>query len=285
MTRGNFSPEDVKNQTEGAVRRAAAHPWVERLARFGIASKGIVYAIAGVLATQAAFGAGGKITDTEGALQTILTQPFGKFLLSAIAIGLIGYVLWRFVQAITDPENKGSDLKGIVQRIGYAINGIVYAGLALTAVKLALGSSGGGGGNSTQDWTARLLAQPFGQWLVGMLGAFTLGMGLYQLYQAYRAKFRGELKWQEMSDRERTWATRLGRFGLAARGIVFGVTGFFFIQAARQSDAKEVRGLGGVLVAIAQQPYGPILLGLVALGLVAYGLYMAVQARYRRVVT
>lgn len=284
MTRGNFSPEDVKNQASRAARRAAAHPWVERLARFGIASKGIVYAIAGVLATQAAFGAGGKITDTEGALQTILTQPFGKFLLSAIAIGLIGYVLWRFVQAITDPENKGSDLKGILQRIGYAINGIVYAGLALTAVGLVLGS-GGGGGDSRQDWTARLLAQPFGQWLVGIIGAFTIGMGLYQLYQAYRAKFRGELKWQEMSENERTWATRLGRFGLAARGIVFGVTGFFFIQAARQSDAKEVRGLGGVLVAIAQQPKGPILLGAIALGLVAYGIYMAVQARYRRVVT
>jgi Domain of Unknown Function (DUF1206) len=285
MTRRDFSTGNIKERAEQTARGAAAHPWVEKLARFGIASKGVVYAIAGILATGTALGVGGKITDTTGVLQTIVTQPFGKFLLSLIAIGLIGYVIWRFVQAITDPENKGRDAKGIAQRVGYALNGVIYAGLAFTAVKLALGTGGAGNSNASQDWTARLLAQPFGQWLVGMVGVFILGTGFYQLYEAYKAKFRRELRWGEMSQTERTWVTRLGRFGLAARGIVFGVTGLFFIIAARQSDPTEVRGLGGVLAAIAQQPYGPWLLGLVALGLIAYGIYMLVQARYRRVVT
>ncbi|PIG94761.1 DUF1206 domain-containing protein [Gloeocapsopsis sp. IPPAS B-1203] len=256
--------------------------WIERLARFGLAAKGVVYGIVGLLAAQAAFGTGGRTTDTEGALQTIINQPFGQLLLAVVAIGLMGYVLWRFVQAIKDPENKGSDAKGILQRIGYATTGVIYAGLALSAVKLILGS-GGSSSDSTQDWTARLLAQPFGQWLVGTGGAFVIGMGFYQFYRAFTAKFRKKLDLHELSDTEQMWIITIARFGLFARGVVFCVIGFFLIQAARQSDASEVRGLGEALQALAQQPYGSWILGIVALGLVAYGINMIVQARYRRI--
>jgi hypothetical protein len=256
--------------------------WVDRLARFGYAAKGIVYSLIGLLAVQTVIGAGGQTTDAQGALKTISRQPLGQFLLLLIGIGLIGYVVWRFVQAIQDPEHHGSDGKGIAQRLGYGISGIIYAGLAWTALQLAFGGSSGGNSNSTQDWTARLLSQPFGRWLVGLLGAFIIGLGIYQLYKAYTAKFRNKLKLREMSHEEETWAMRTGRCGLAARGIVFGLIGIFLIQAARQYDPNQAIGLDGALQTLAQQPYGPWLLGIVALGLVAYGIYMIVQARYRR---
>lgn len=259
--------------------------WVERLARFGYLAKGIVYAIVGILAVQAALGTGGKTTNAKGALGAIAAQPFGKFLLVLLVIGLIGYVVWRFIQAIKDPEHRGNDPQSLGRRIGSAISGLIYAGLAWTAIRLIMGSGGGGSGSSSQqDWTARLLSQPFGQWLVGLIGAFIIGFGFYQLYRAYKAKFRKEMKLREMSPTEETWATRLGRFGEAARGIVFIIIGFFLLQAARHSDASEVRGLDGALQALAQQPYGPWLLGIVALGLVAYGIHMGVQARYRRII-
>lgn len=162
------------------TQQLTRHPtvWIERLARFGYASKGVVYGIVGLLAAQAASGEGGKTTDTRGALRTILTQPFGKVLLSLVAIGLMGYVLWRFVETIKDPDNKGKDAKGLAQRLGYAVNGLIYAGLAFSAISLVLGS-GSGSSNSTEDWTAILLSQPFGQWLVGTVGAFVIGLGFY----------------------------------------------------------------------------------------------------------
>ena len=256
--------------------------WVERLARFGYAAKGVVYGIVGLLAAQAAFGTGGKTTDTKGALQEIVTQPFGKVLLGVVAIGLFGYVLWQFVQAIKDPEHKGRDTKGILQRIGYAISGIIYAGLALSAVRIILGSASGNS-NSTQDWTARLLSQPFGQWLVGTVGAFIIGLGFYQFYKAFTTKFRKEFNLSELSDTEQKWVKAICRFGLAARGVVFCLIGFFLIQAARKSDAGEAGGLGEALETLREQPYGAWLLGIVALGLIAYGIYMVMQARYRRI--
>ncbi|MBE9224820.1 DUF1206 domain-containing protein [Phormidium sp. LEGE 05292] len=265
---------------EQQARQVAADPWVEKLARLGLVSKGIVYSIVGFLAAQAAFGAGGRTTDTAGALETIVTQPFGQFLLALVCIGFIGYTLWRFLEAFFNPENQG-----IGGRLGSFVSGVIYASLAFTAAKLALGYGGTTGGDATQDWTGRFLAQPFGQWLVGIAGAFIIGMGFYEMYKAYKAKFREYLKWQEMAQNERNWATRLGRLGYAARGVVFIAIGFFLIQAARLSNPNEARGFGGALAALAGQPYGPWILGLVAIGLLAYGIYTFVEAKYRRIRT
>jgi hypothetical protein len=127
------------------------------------------------------------------------------------------------------------------------------------------------------------MAQPFGRWLGVVAGAVIVGTGLYQLHKAYRADCRDELKSGEMGARENKWASRIGRIGYAARGVVFGVIGVFLAQAALQTDPDEARGLGGALETLARQPFGPYVLGAVALGLVAYGVFMFVMARYRRI--
>jgi hypothetical protein len=281
----NMKPD--KSSTDNikqSIRQAASHAWFERLARLGYASKGLVYFIVGFLAAQAAFSMGGRTTDTSGALSEIVNQPFGKFLLFLVTIGIIGYALWRIVQTILDPEHQGQkvDAKRIAQRIGYALSALGYAGLALTAVKLIMGS-GGGNSNRTEDLTAQILAQPFGQWLVGLAGSIVIGVGFSYFYEAYKAKFRRHFKLDEMSQTEQTWATRLGRFGIAARGVVFVIIGFFLIQAARLSDASQTKGLGDVLGILAQQPFSPVILGIVPLGLIAYGIYSVIEARYRKI--
>ncbi|MEG4404849.1 DUF1206 domain-containing protein [Microcoleus sp. MON2_D5] len=280
MKRDNSPTDSIKD----SIGQAASHPWFERLARLGYASKGLVYFIVGFLAAQAAFSTGGRTTDTSGALSEIVNQPFGKILLFLVTIGIIGYALWRIVQTILDPEHQGQkmDAKRIAQRIGYALSALGYAGLALTAVKLIMGSAASKS-DSTEDLTAQILAQPFGQWLVGLAGSIVIGVGFSYFYEAYKAKFRRHFKLDEMSATEQKWATRLGRFGIAARGIVFVIIGFFFIQAARLSDASQTKGLGEVLAILAQQPFSPVILALVPLGLIAYGIYSVIEARYRRI--
>jgi hypothetical protein len=258
------------------------HPatWIERLARFGYISKGVVYGIIGLLAAQAAIGTGGETTDAVGALEALVEQPFGQILLALIAIGLIGYVLWRFVEAIKDPENKGSDAKGLLQRGSYILNGLIYAGIAYSAVRILLGLSTNNNGNAPADWTARILAQPFGQWLVGTGGAFIIGLGFYQFYKAFTTKFRREFNLTDLTEREKKWVIGICRFGLFARGVVFCIIGWFLIQAATQYDPQAAGGLDKALQTLGEQAYGPWLLGIVALGLVAYGIYMVVKARY-----
>lgn len=279
MSGPNLSPKDI----QPSIQRVANQAWFDKLARLGYASKGLVYFVVGLLAGQTAMGTGQTPTDTNGALAEIVTQPFGKFLLVIVALGLIGYALWRVVQTILDPEHAGQEVnaKRVAQRLGYALSAITYTGLAFTALKLILGSSDRKG-DSTRDWTARLLAQPFGQWLVGLTGLVVIGVSLAFFYEAYKAKFRRHFKHNEMSQQEQLWANRFGRFGIAARGVVFTIIGIFLIVAAIQSNASQARGLSGVLETLASQPSGSWLLGLVALGLIAYSFYSIAEARYRR---
>lgn len=277
-------PKSPLTQLQQPARQAASHPWMERLARLGYAAKGVVYFVVGLLAAQAAFTTGGRTTDTSGALVTLVNQPFGEFLLFLVTIGLIGYALWRIVEAIFDPEHAGESLnfKRVAQRLGYAFSGFAYTGLALTAVKLIAGT-GGDNGDATQDWTARFMAQPFGRWLVGLAGLIVIAVGISYFYEAYKAKFQRSFKHHQMSQAERKWAKWLGQFGIAARGVVFGMIGLFLVLAALHANASEARGLGGALTALAEQPFGSWLLGIVAFGLIAYSVYSLIEARYRRI--
>jgi hypothetical protein len=281
-TRGTI--EHAGRQIEQAAR-AAGRPWVEPLARFGYAARGVVYAFIGVLAVQAAFFGRGQTTGPEGAIQRIAEQS--KLLLALIGIGLIGYALWRFVQGFLDPENKGRDVQGLVQRGAMVASGVVYTGFALLAFRLmsqgGQGSAADGAGGSSST-TAQLLGLPFGRALVILAGIGVIGSALYQLYEAYTKKFQRRLKIGEMSPEEQRLALRTGQLGLASRGVAFLITGWFLIQAAMSYDPSRARGLGGALETLARQPAGPWLLGIVALGLVAYGAYSFLQARYRRIV-
>jgi hypothetical protein len=275
------SLEAINRRSETGA--AEVIPWVEWLARLGYVAKGIVYFVVGALAAQAAFGNGGETTGQQGALVEILHQPYGRILLGVVAVGLFGYALWRFVEAGLDPERKGKDAKGLIQRAGYVASGLAYSALGIEAVRLVLGLGGGEGGNRYEDWTAQLMAQPLGRWLVGLAGLVVIGVGLWQFYEAYSAHFRKELLLNQLNDQQRGWVIGSGRFGFAARGVVYALIGGFLLQAALQADPNEAGGLGDALAVLAQQPYGPWVLGAVAGGLMAYGLFAVVLARYRRI--
>lgn len=254
---------------------------MENFVRFGYIAKGVVYGIVGILAFSLAVGWGGKTTDTEGTLYTIASQPFGQILLILTGVGLLGYVVLRLIEAIKDPENHGSDAKGIATRLGLAVSGLAYAGVAVNAFLLVIGSTGGGG-KSKQDWTAMVMQQFLGRWLIGILGALIVGVGCWRIYQAYKIKFRKKLNLRELDYEQENLLVNISRFGVAARGVVFVIIGFFVLQAAYKANPDKVKGLNGALDTLLQQPFGRILLGLVAAGLIAYAVYLFVQARYRK---
>jgi len=267
----------------GALGSAGRSRGIEVLARVGYATKGAVYAIIGVLAIRVALGTGdGQLTDGEGAVRTIGEQPFGRILLILAGIGLAGYAIWRFVQAVADPERHGADAKGIGTRVGYAASGVIHASLAVLAFQLASGQGGGGGGGQ-ETWLSKLLALPAGRWIVVAIGAGVAGFAVHQLVKAVRATFMRHLKTGEMSARTRLWARRIGRVGLAARSVVLGIIAWFLVLAGLRSSPGEAKGVGEALRTLAGGPYGVVVLGAVALGLLAYGVYMAVNARYRRI--
>lgn len=273
------------SKAEHMAHDAASSRWMTLLARLGYAIKGVVYLIIGILALQLVFGSGGSTTDQRGAIERISALPFGKFLLIIVAIGLFGFALWSFIQAIYDTEGQGGDAKGIVARVGYAIVGLSYGSLGYAALQIVMGSGSNvkSSTTSTQDWTSTLLRQPFGQALVVILGLIVLGVACYLYYKAYAAKFQRRLYLTDVAAQNRKLVITIGRVGYAALGVVFTIVGLLLIVAAAQNNASKAVGLDGALLQLQQQSFGPILLAIVALGLIAYGVYSFVEARYRRI--
>lgn len=280
---------ELRRVTDAAGRASReAAPWIERLARFGYAAKGVVYAVVGGIALNAAFGVE-RATGSRGALESLLRQPLGRVMLGVVAVGLLGYVVWKAVQAVLDPEHLGTDAKGLFKRAAFGLTAVIYAGLALAAARLALsGASGGdagaeGDGTGPDRWTAMAMDKPLGRWAVAAVGVGIIAYGLYNLYKGYTAKLSEELDLSDLEPENRRRVIWAGRFGMAARGVVFGIVGWFLVMAALHYNPTEARGLGGALRTLEEQTYGPWLLAAVALGLVAYGLFYLVKARYRRI--
>ncbi|MBN8235887.1 DUF1206 domain-containing protein [Halobacillus kuroshimensis] len=270
------------SNTDAQQTKEDIKPWIRRLARFGFMAKGTVYMLIGLLTFMAVIGVGGgKTTGTSGMFRTVAQVAFGEILLWGVAIGLLGYIIWRLIEAVLDPANKGSDAKGIITRIGYVVAAVIYGGIAYNAVKIAV-NAGSSGGSTEKTMSAQLLSQPFGQWLVGTIGIITIGYAVYEFYQGSTGRFMKSFNHGDMDKHRRKVAETSGRFGLSARGVVLGLIGFFFIRTAVTSNPDQAKGMDGALSEISQQPFGQVLLGIAGLGLMLYGIYQIVRGRYTR---
>jgi hypothetical protein len=262
-------------------RRAGDSPWVEPLGRAGLVAKAALYAVIGILALKVAFGADEENPDKSGALRTIAEQPFGKGLLILLALGLAGYALWRLAQAVFDRDDEGEGPKGLAKRAVSLGKAVWYGTLCGLAVSTLVGN--GGGGENEQQTTAGVFERPFGRYVVYAVGIAFAGAALFNLWRAITCKFNKKLKTHEMGEAEESAATGAGVLGHLARFVVFALIGTFLVRAAWEFDPKEARGLDGALLEVSRQPFGPVLLGAVAVGLLAYAVYCLVEARYRRI--
>jgi hypothetical protein len=267
------------SMTAPTVRQVA--PWVERLARIGFAAKALLYITVGLLAAQVGLGRGGRTVDTQGALRAVHHVTFGRVALIIVAAGLIGYAIWRIVEAVVDPDGRGTDAKGLALRISFAARGVFHGALGVTALRLAARERPGPHGEQTRHWTAVAFGLPAGELLVWLAALGIAGYGLYQLYRAYASKLSRQLNLGELDGDTLRWVVGLSRFGIAARGVVFCLIGFFLVRAAALHDAAQAGGIRksmGLLAEIGRWPFV-----VVALGLVAYGVYELVNARYRQI--
>jgi len=267
-------------RADHAVKRAASNPALEMLQRAGYVARGVLYAVMGALALGLALRVGGSATDQSGSLVTIAGGTFGKVLLLVFAVSLGAYSIWGFVRAVLDPLHRGDKPAGVAERLGFAWSGIAYAGLALFAVELFLGS--GRSQDSTQSAMAKILAYPAGHWAVVVIGLVAIAVGLGQFVLAYKATFKQDLKRGEMNQSEKKVVDALGRIGFAARGVVFTLVGWFVLQGGIHGDASRVHGFGGAFVFLLTQPHGHVLVGLVAIGFIALGFHSFAAARWTR---
>ncbi len=270
-------------KTKHEAEKAARGPFGQGLARWGLVSKGSLYLLVGLIAARVAAGGKERLQDRGAALAALADSGLGKLLVGALAVGLAGYAAWRFAEAVLGRPLEGGEKEGWLKRFGYLARAFWYLGLLGVAVSALYGANESGGSREEDRFTARVLELPLGRWIVAAIGLGILGAGAFNLWRAVSRKFLENLKLRKMSDLEERVFTTLGVVGHLARGVVFGLIGFFLVRAAWQYDPKEAVGIDGALAEVLQQDYGDTLLGIVAAGLIAFGLYCWVEARYRDV--
>ena len=274
-------PDMRINITEDPAARPAPQrtSWLTRLGRLGYAAKGVVYMVVGFLAIEAALGRGGETTDTQGAVEAVGDSPLGNIHLIVIAIGLLGYALWRVLSAATDAENRGDKPSSIALRLGEAARGIAYGSLGVFALRYVMNGDGRQG-DPAAEWTNRLLGLPAGRWIVIAIGLGILAYAIYQIYRAISQKFLKHFDLSSADPGVRKAIERLGGFGIAARAIVFGMIGVLTLRAGWNYDPSRAGGIEESLDALAGGT-GRIVFGIIAAGLIAYGILQLATARYR----
>ena len=250
---------------------------IQAFARFGYAAKGVVYMLIAALAAGAALG-NGRAGDSHEAIGSLADKPFGMMLLGVVGVGLLFYGLWRIYSGVANPE---ADSFG--KRLLYVGTGLINSAVAVEALRVGFMNKAAHTGNQAPHWTAEVMSQPFGKWLVMGGGVAFLAYGVAHLIRAARSKLDDQLRLGEIEPQTRRLVTRLARLGIAARGIVFGVIGGYLVKAGVDHDPSQARDLGAALQSVRGQPYGKVMLAVIAAGLFLYGFYNLVRARYRAI--
>ena len=234
----------------------------------------------GILAILASLGAGNS-TGTKGALVTLLSQPFGTVLVALLVAGLLGFVVWRLVQAVLDADNHGIDLKGIVIRLALLGSALTYGALALYALGL-LGVMASGGGKALPG-VFDMLAGLFGvNLLVVVVSLMLLGIALAHWWKVFSGKYSRHF---DVSAAPMGTIRVISALGLSARGVVFALlAAMVWLGIKGPSTAEsELPTTQDALHYIQGLPYGQILLFVLALGLLIFAVYSFAEARWRQV--
>jgi hypothetical protein len=261
-----------------AARDASDSRPMDWAARTGLAARGAVYLLMGILALLVAQGSRAQL-DQKGALSQVLSQPFGGFIVALLALGFAAYSMWRLSEAafgvVGEGRRKGPRLQSLAR-------GLVYAFLCFTAIALLAGSRTPQS-KQQQGYAATAMSLPAGRWAVGLAGLVVAGVGIFMVVEGIQLRFMRYFPADQVSGRPRSVVRVLGRVGTIARGLVFVLTGALVMYAAWAYEPAKAGGIDTAMKALQDAPFGDALLGLAALGLIVFGVYGFVEARYRRV--
>lgn len=263
------------------AERAHDHDGVEGGARAGLAARGVVWALIGLLAARVALGGGsGQDTDQSGALRAVADTPFGAIALVLLALGFLAYAGYRVLAAAVGHRDR-SGLERTLYRLRSAGEVVLYLAAAGSAVRM-LFSRGGSSEQETRSATAAVLGLPGGRWLVGAVGVVMVVVAVALAVRAVAEKHHTE-RLRGVPRPLHGPVTWLGMAGYVGRSVAVGLVGAFLVDAARAFDPNQAKGLDAALDSVARQPFGSVLMLAAAVGLVCYGLWSFVEARWRDV--
>jgi hypothetical protein len=261
---------------ERAGRQVDRSGWMDKAVRIGLVAYGVVHLIIAWLALRLAFGSSSGSASSQGAFHQLARNPVGLVSLYIAAAGFVALVVWQGLEALWGHRDEDGG-KRVLKRVTSAGKAVIYASLAASAVKTAMGSSSGGG---TDSITERLMRVPLGQLLVGAVGVGVLVVAGFLVWRGCSGSFESKLDPRGRSGSEGRVYIGAGRVGYVSKGVALALVGLLFVYAAATHDPKRSGGLDVALHKVLQQPYGTPLLVVIALGLACYGVFCFAWARH-----
>jgi len=247
------------------------------IARVGYVARGVLFTCIGVLTLFAALGLGGREAGFQEAIRSLLQKPIGGYLALCLGIGLLCFAVWRFIEAVAPSDQRAESL---FQRAAFAGSGLFYLGLTAWTLSafFSATASRASSDRTAREWTGRLLELPVGAVVTGAIGLGLIVTGAILLVRACKPHFKSAVA---LHPRAPALIPALGRYGLAARALVYAEIGGFLVYAAFTYSSREAKGLAGAFRTIAQWEGGPVVLSITALGFIAFGIYEFGAATYR----
>lgn len=268
----------TSSSSPASTARAAQDSSAFRIAaRIGYVVLGVLHILIGAIAISIATGGGGENADQGGALQQIQQSPAGVFLLWVIVLGLFALAIWQIAEAVVEREPDRKKRWGL--RLKFLGTAAAYLAISATAVVYALGGQSQSS-DSSQSFSARLLAAPAGVVLLVLVGLGVAAVGIAFIVRGITQAFTKHLNLP--AEPARKGIIAFGTVGYIAKGIAVGVAGILFVVAALTHDPEAAGGLDAALRTLAGLPFGAVILWVVGAGLALYGLFYFARARYAR---
>jgi hypothetical protein len=267
----------LTNRAERSGREARDSDWLDNAIRAGLVAYGIVHLMIAWLAAQLALGEREGQASSTGALQELADGSFGTILIWLIAVGMLLLVLWRLLEAALGHEDEDGK-EQIRKRLGSLAKAVIYGAIALSAIRVATGSSSQGGGSDST--TAKLMDLPAGRWIVAGVGLAIIAYGANLIRRAWTEKFREHLSAEGKSGDVGKAYIWFGKAGYMAKGISIAIVGGLFCYAAYTHEPNKSGGLDVALHKVLEQPFGQFLLLAMAAGIACYGLFCFARARH-----
>jgi hypothetical protein len=237
-------------------------------------SYGLLHLVIAWIALQLVFGKRAAASP-EGALSQLGRQPLGGVLLWIMAVGLFTLTVWQAVEATIARDQPGRDGR-TRRRLTSAGRAVVYLVLGVLAVGVATRTASGSG-QGEETISAKLMSFPFGQVLVALIGAAVIGVGIAQIVKGVKQNFL-----EDLDHGAPPAVRRLGTVGYCARGVALSIIGVLFGWAAISYDPEKAGGMDDALSTLRDQPFGAVLLTIMAVGLACFGIYCFFWARMAR---
>jgi hypothetical protein len=243
---------------------------------YGSIATGIIYVSIGVIAILSFLKLREGGADESSMLAILNDYIAGKIFIGIILLGTVSYITWRIYEAITDPYGYGKNTSGLAKRTGIALSTIADGLIVYAAIRVLLGI-----GNIQTDgqpaeermMVSNMLQHSLGNAFVIATGSIILATAIVQLLYGVTRGYKERVDIAHFSKIIKNTIHFLAWTGYVARGIILGITGFFFVKAGVLENARHVVNTDKAFDFIGDN-IGHLYFILVAAGTICYGLFM-----------